>query len=72
MVTNKVVTSFGEIEINFGTGEVKVPKDKEKELAHLADFEYTEDKAPAKAPAKAEAKAPAKAPAKKAPAKDEK
>lgn len=71
MATNKVATLFGEIEIDFNTGEVKVDKAHEKDLAHLVGFEYTEDKAAPKTTKPTPKTAP-KATAKKATDKEEK
>lgn len=52
LITEVVATPYGEITIDYNTGEVKgLAKDKEKELAHVKDFVYEEEKtAPKTAP----------------------
>lgn len=66
LITEVVATPYGEITIDYNTGEVKgLAKDKEKEFAHVKDFVYEEEKPAPKTTAKTAPKTTAKSTAKK-------
>lgn len=72
LITEVVATPYGEITIDYNTGEVKgLAKDKEKELAHVKDFVYEEEKTAPKTASKTASKTTTKTTAKSTAKKDE-
>lgn len=72
LITEVVATPYGDITIDYNTGEVKgLAKDKEKELAHVKDFVYEEEKTATKTAPKSTAKTAPKTTAKTTAKKDE-
>lgn len=72
LITEVVATPYGEITIDYNTGEVKgLAKDKEKELAHVKGFVYEEEKPATKTTAKTAPKTTSKTTAKSTAKKDE-
>lgn len=72
LITEVVATPYGEITIDYNTGEVKgLAKDKEKELAHVKGFVYEEEKTAPKTTAKTASKTTSKTTAKSTAKKDE-
>lgn len=72
LITEVVATPYGEITIDYNTGEVKgLAKDKEKELAHVKGFVYEEEKTAPKTASKTASKTTSKTTAKSTAKKDE-
>jgi len=72
LITEVVATPYGEITIDYNTGEVKgLAKDKEKEFAHVKDFVYEEEKTAPKTASKTASKTTSKTTAKSTAKKDE-
>lgn len=72
LITEVVATPYGDITIDYNTGEVKgLAKDKEKELAHVKDFVYEEEKTAPKTAPKTTTKTAPKTTAKSTAKKDE-